>query len=461
MAGKKQSSTSAKPGPGPGSSSAKGATKRIQQQQKETLRKYDLAADEEGAGGEELRHRQQTLLNIFSSAFRDVLGAEDFSARLQDLKTALFNRDFAAAFAREDALDVYAARWSPTRALCYGRVLRGLGTHLRGLVEEDASSSVRNGDGGDDDAACDEKDGDDAEDVAADRESKDSGALPKDQAEQEAIGSKTTPCLKVLAIGGGAAELVAFADYISSLDTTTTRCEITLVDIGPWAGVVQKLQTALTSPPVLSRYASAAVAAASKALVARDRLVSRFVQGDILALGRDELERLVGERGGNKGGGIREEGEGEKKRGSKPILITLLFTLNELYTAGGIKRTTAFLRLLSTIAVPGTLLLVVDSPGSYSEAAVGKDAKRYPMQWLLDHTLVPPPSPKKPGTKTAAEVRSVEDEAAPNAEANGVRWEKIESHDSVWFRVAEGLSYPIALENMRYQVHLYRAARSE
>ena len=38
-------------------------------------------------------------------------------------------------------------------------------------------------------------------------------------------------------------------------------------------------------------------------------------------------------------------------------------------------------------------------------------------------------------------------------------WEKLESADSVWFRLAEGLRYPIQLENMRYQMHLYRARR--
>ena len=40
-----------------------------------------------------------------------------------------------------------------------------------------------------------------------------------------------------------------------------------------------------------------------------------------------------------------------------------------------------------------------------------------------------------------------------------VTWEKLESADSVWFRLAEGLRYPIPLENMRYQMHLYRACR--
>ena len=73
----------------------------------------------------------------------------------------------------------------------------------------------------------------------------------------------------------------------------------------------------------------------------------------------------------------------------------------------------------------------MDSPGSYSEAAVGKEKKKYPMQWLLDHTLV-------------------------EIETPDYHWEKLESEESVWFRVPEELFYPIPLENMRYQLHLYR-----
>jgi 25S rRNA (uracil2843-N3)-methyltransferase len=85
---------------------------------------------------------------------------------------------------------------------------------------------------------------------------------------------------------------------------------------------------------------------------------------------------------------------------------------------------------------PGSLLLVMDSPGSYSETIVGNEAKKYPMQWLLDHTLL---ETQKLGAN----------ESIP-------QWEKLISEDSKWFRIAETLHYPIPLENMRYQIHLYR-----
>ncbi len=125
--------------------------------------------------------------------------------------------------------------------------------------------------------------------------------------------------------------------------------------------------------------------------------------------------------------------------GPCPCLTTLLFTLNELFASGGIGKTTAFLMKLTSIIPIGSLLLVVDSPGSYSETTVGKLAKRYPMQWLLDKVLL-------------------ETESNP---VEGRRWVKLQSNDSVWFRLSDGLRYPIPLENMRYQMHLYRAEEAD
>ena len=36
------------------------------------------------------------------------------------------------------------------------------------------------------------------------------------------------------------------------------------------------------------------------------------------------------------------------------------------------------------------------------------------------------------------------------------QWEKVHAQDSRWFRLPKGLRYPIELEDMRYQVHLYK-----
>ncbi|KAF6818027.1 25S rRNA (uridine(2843)-N(3))-methyltransferase [Colletotrichum sojae] len=333
---------------------------------------------------------QQRILATFGAAFAPVLNSDSLPSLLQEVKAALYARDFDAAFARAspEALDAYAARWSPTRALAYAAVLAGVEEHLAEvlvLVDREAG------------AGCE---GDD-----------DDGAAEK---QEDSLAQTPAKSIKMISIGGAAAEIAALAAWLSTTEPAVSG-SVTLLDSAPWSSVVTKLHDALTSPPPLSKYASAAARASNTPLLAPSRLASTFSQSDVLSLDRAGLSATLG---------------------SDPVLVTLLFTLNELYTSAGVGKTTTFLHDLSAVAPAGTLLLVVDSPGSYSEAAVGKVSKKYPMQWLLDHTLLKDEKP-----------------------VEGCLWDKVESHDSVWFRLAETLHYPIALENMRYQMHLYRASR--
>ncbi|KAF4909984.1 25S rRNA (uridine(2843)-N(3))-methyltransferase [Colletotrichum viniferum] len=336
---------------------------------------------------------QQRLLDTFNAAFSPVLASPSFPALLQEVKAALYARDFDAAFANAapDSLDAYAARWSPTRALGYAGVLLAVGEYL------EEAHLIRDGVGSDDGAAAEPEA---EEEPAAD-------GKPETQAQAQ----KT---IKMLSIGGGAAEIASFGAYLST-HAPSLAGHVHLLDSAPWGPVVTKLQHALATPPPLSKYANAAARASNAALLPASHLTATFTQRDVLSMSRDELGSALG---------------------NDVLLATLLFTLNELYTSAGIGKTTAFLLNLSATIPSGSLLLVVDSPGSYSEAAVGKESKKYPMQWLLDHTLRKDEKP-----------------------VEGCLWEKVESHDSVWFRLAEGLRYPISLENMRYQMHLYRATR--
>lgn len=310
---------------------------------------------------------QQRILTTFSDAFNPVLSADSFAATLQSIKQSLFNRDFEAAFGSEENLQAYAARWSPTRALCYSSIFETIASHVDGI------------------------------------------ATVSDSSADEASSHNSKTVKKFLCIGGCAAEHIAFASH---LQQTASNGILTLLDAGPWGQVVDLLQKQATSPPILSKYASAAIKAANTPLLQDGQLSTTFSQNDVLAMDKEALKELLG---------------------SEPLTVTLMFTLNELYTNGGIGKTTKFLKLLGEILPDRSLLLVVDSPGSYSEAAVGKDKKRYPMQWLLDHTLM--------------DVR---------AASKDYEWEKLESHGSIWFRLPEELSYPIQLENMRYQMHLYQ-----
>ncbi|KAK1580390.1 uncharacterized protein LY79DRAFT_520874 [Colletotrichum navitas] len=403
---------------------------------------------------------QQRVLSTFNAAYNPILTSRALGEVLQEVKAALYARDFDAAFARArpEALDAYAARWSPTRALGYAAVFLGIEEHLRELeapaevkpeaeaeakVEatrdtrrddapfpQDETSSATGSPGGDGPST----DADAAASAAAVADDKGEHANPTSPAETEGVGptspvdpaavdtpelsTQLTKSIRALSIGGGAAEIAAFATYLSQQPSRSLGGAVALLDSAPWADAVAKLHDALTTPPPLSQYANAAARAANVAIIEPGRLASSFTQQNVLAMTRDQLSQ---------------------KLGDGPLLVTLLFTLNELYTTAGIGKTTAFLLDLTAIVPLGSLLLVVDSPGSYSEASVGKESKKYPMQWLIDHTLVT--KPEKEGV------------------VEGCRWEKLESHDSVWFRLADSLHYPIPLENMRYQMHLYRAIK--
>ncbi|KAI0134140.1 hypothetical protein BJ170DRAFT_186534 [Xylariales sp. AK1849] len=368
---------------------------------------------------EELK-TQQRLLDIFATTFNDILSSPDLGAVVQEVKQALYNREFSKAFGREDYLDVYAARWSPTRALCYASILKGLSRHLESLTNGslgNEASVTADEAGGGQDGEC--------------------------TAEMAANDGDSNP-LKILSIGGGAAEIVAFASFLSCTSSpdppsASLSGDITLLDTGPWGPVVSKLQAALTTAPPVSKNASApAKEDSNSALVPSSQLQSTFTQQDILDLNATALGNLLG---------------------PTRLLITLLFTLNELYTSSGIGPTTALLRKLTSCVPADSLLLVVDSPGSYSEASVGKEAKRYPMSWLLDYTLLGADrqSSTKLEGKGAKGEGEAEEEPAKKREERACRWEKVASHDSLWFRMDERLRYPIALENMRYQMHLYRA----
>ncbi|KAK7215418.1 hypothetical protein V2G26_003421 [Clonostachys chloroleuca] len=310
---------------------------------------------------------QQNLLDIFSSAFATVLSSGDFPNVLQEIKQALFNRDFAAAFGREDYLRAYAARWSPTRAICYASVFQGIRDHLTEL-----------GAPGEEVAAADSEH---VEPATADKKP---SAPAGSSATASRTGTESNRTFRMLSIGGCAAEHAAFAQYLREAPQLSGK--LTLIDSAPWSGVVALLQDQLTTPPQVSTFASEFLKAPNSAFIKPSQLSVDFKQQDVLDLDLESLKHTIGK---------------------DPLVVTILFTLNELYTNGGLGKTTKFLGNLGQSLPNGSLLLVVDSPGSYSEATVGKEKKRYPMQWLLDHTLL-------------------------SNKVSGIKWEKLESDESVW-----------------------------
>jgi 25S rRNA (uracil2843-N3)-methyltransferase len=360
---------------------------------------------------------QQVVLDLFKSSFPDVFD-DDLPEKLQEVKTHLFNRDFLGAFGRDELLEAYAVRWSPSRTLAYLSILHGvIGTTLKSKDFKLASTT---------------------------------------------IASKS---LDICCVGGGAgAELMSFAALLQLLltranatavakekdsgddnllkedvDTSSPSKEdanlkfsLLLMDIAEWGSVNKALYGSLTTPPKLSSYASAAVKAANRPFVSHQSLSQALYVTDILTINPEYLERMLS---------------------SHIKLVTIFFTLNELYTTSR-AQTQAFLLKLTQSLQPGALLIVVDSAGSYSTVELNGAEKKYPMHWLLDHTLLKVAATASIGAGEANGPSEMKEKRGREQEYP--RWEKLREEESTWFRLPEGLKYPLELEDMRYQLHLYR-----
>ena len=346
---------------------------------------------------------QQLSLDIFSNTFAHRFHS-DLPAIVQQIKQHLFNRDFESAFGQHSYLETYAMRWSPSRVLAYTQIFAETLSKYHLQPQN------------------------------LDQDSQYSQELPPVASRvQFAFASR------VVCIGGGAgAELVALAACLqligrpcANLDESGDKpcrpppsLSVQAIDIAEWSTVLKELHSCMTAAPPISEYSSSTVKAANAPLISPAACTLSFMREDVLNMKNEEIANVF----------------------TDAILVTLMFTLNELYSTS-ISLTTNLLLSLTLSLAPGALLLVVDSPGSYSTVSIGKTSKtddggtrrKYPMQWLLDHTLL-----------ESAAIRTGESASAEP------RWERLESRESEWFRLSNELRYPINLEDMRYQLHLYR-----
>lgn len=198
--------------------------------------------------------------------------------------------------------------------------------------------------------------------------------------------------------------------HTSHQDHSMQSCNLKIeaVDIADWASPLALLQKELTN--------SSSTSSGVDPFVPPHTFEMLFHNADVLDLASTEISAFV----------------------TNKHLITILFTLNELFSTS-LSKTQSFLLQMTLHASPGTILLVVDSPGSYSTVKLGSASaakeRQYPMAWLLDHILLD---------------RAKEDD-------KGEKWEKLRTEESLWFRLpSEGLKYEVKLENMRYQLHLFR-----
>jgi 25S rRNA (uracil2843-N3)-methyltransferase len=350
---------------------------------------------------------EQRMLEVFRATFPASSDFEGLKPTLYKVNDALLRKDLDAAFGEEEHLEAYAIRWSPSRALGYAQLLAWI---------------------------CAER----ADDACI----------------QQLVGSNQSRA-KVVCFGGGAAEIMAFSGLlrysrlseaagkpnspateevsdslealkISETSPTTPLLHLAHLDIADWTSVLSKLEQGLNTPPVLSKYASATARATNASFLGPGIVEHAFTRADVLDCTTEDLRAAIG---------------------STPALLTLLSTLNDLYTTS-MPRTTAFLKRVTEATPKDSLLLVVDTPGAHTEVtasnAEGEEEKRkYPMNLLLDFALVPKQK-KTPGRKDG------EDEESRPA------WEKVLEKTSMSYKLREGLRYPGSLENLRFQVHLYR-----
>ncbi|KAL5339888.1 hypothetical protein BJX70DRAFT_362750, partial [Aspergillus crustosus] len=391
---------------------------------------------------------QQLLLNVFKTALLSdgpspknqisesgTAAAEeekvlDIKTLIQKIKSHLYNRDFDSAFADadEELLRAYALRWSASRALGYAGLFKSL---LGDLVKEGRGS-------GDSEPSKNHVvcigGGAGAEIVAlaaAWRDLIDEGAIPGSQRDLPG------------ALGDLSLDNKYADDEPEPTSSITPQPEspppnslsINAVDIADWSTVIQRLTSTTQSPnvpgskshpaPLLTTQSQSQDANKTTSTTTTDYKMD-FQRLDVLNLPDPPLKSLFP---------------------SSTTLVTLMFTLNELFTTS-LPKTTSFLLRTTDILKTGTVLLVVDSPGSYSTLKLGKKSttggdggeagavqeRQYPMKFLLDHTLL--------------------------SVAKG-KWERVFSRDSRWWRRDAGrLWYDVGegagLEDMRYQIHVYR-----
>ena len=364
---------------------------------------------------------QQWVLNIFRIGCSDIFD-DSLSTTIQEIKKHLFERDFTAAFSKPEYLEAYAARWSPTRALCYFEILLGLR-----VIEERLRGSSRN-------LGVDDGLAEAGEQLSIDDTNLGSAAssLPHPRSARPTPSRKGE---KIVFLGaGGGAELAAFAGCLRQIGRRSqglsdVRLDCVFVDAAEWSPLLSKLySSAGTSDLDASLNQNVGTNVATPLPFSMN-----IQQQDVLKATQGDLATAVGDAG----------------------LVTLMFTLNELYSTS-LGSTTKMLLHLTSIMERGALLLVVDSPGSYSTVNMGNlpheesestgstepgtTQKRYRMQWLLDHTLL----------ENATVIDS--------ENGSHKQWTKLESEESKWFRLPrlKKLQYPLELEDMRYQMHLYQ-----
>ncbi|KAK9478684.1 hypothetical protein V1514DRAFT_330739 [Lipomyces japonicus] len=317
-----------------------------------------------GGGGQNLRHGktelilneycdvnlQQSVLTLLRKTFLTEFADPDrLAAKIQTVKSYLYERNYVAAFGSCPNLLAYVLRWTPFRALAYLHVFGDLCPQVLTLLSVKAARK------------------------------------------------------EILCIGGGAGgEVLALSTIARHIKASNLK--ITAIDVADWDEVFSRLSYGIQKEYEWIPQADN-----------QDNVVLEFKQADILDV-PCFAHAATGNITNDKNDIVDFKSLG---------LITMLFTTNELF-AQSKPRALELLNFMNQHCQKGTLLLVVESAGSYSHIQVG--SKTFPVQFLLDHTLV-----------------------------SNQDWDVLREEESAWFRLdEEHLKYPLQLENMRFFLRLYR-----
>jgi 25S rRNA (uracil2843-N3)-methyltransferase len=382
--------------------------------------------------------------------------ALDVKSLIQTIKSHLYHRDFQSAFtnATDDLLWAYALRWSATRALGYAGIFKGvLETWLSSPQDEGEADGDDGDDGGEgtiNRVIC-LGGGAGAEVLALAAAWRDittdttwahpyslEGAGEEVEAKDVSQNERTVEVASATETDTGYPNTTVEISGMKEVKKKPPNLSVVAVDIADWSIILEKLTLAIQCPlvPGSKMHPSPLLPRSENNSQQAGAFDISFRRLDVLdSQNEPELRELFDANLPEKTNGYSAERVGDNGR----ILITLMFTLNELFTTSMAKATALLLRLTDWSA-PGTILFIIDSPGSYSTLSLGKSKpdqqlqqRNYPMKFLLDHILL----------STAAG-----------------KWDRVHSEDSRWFRrdvtrlryhVGEG----VGLEDMRFQIHLY------
>ncbi|CAG9983055.1 unnamed protein product [Clonostachys byssicola] len=351
---------------------------------------------------------QQLILDIFRETFPQVNEFEAMKPALREIKDTLDRRDFQQAFATEEHKEKYTIRWSPSQALAYSNILAWIAKEYSDneWVKQFLTDGVKNNPSS---VLCFGRGA--AELVAL--------IVMLKNSHLSALGQPAQPELENGQEIDGALGNLTVSDQWPISDKTLLR--VGLVDTTDWTEVVSKIHQSYTTPRPLSKYASAKARLSNTSPLSPKALSWKFTQLDILDCGIEELGSMIG---------------------ADPTLITLFFTLNDMYMTS-ISKVSALLRKITAAAPKGSLLLVVDKPGACVEATptdnnAGTEGRQYPIHLLMYRALFPEEHQK---------VEKVKDKKEP-------AWEKLVEEDNCIFKLDKGLVFPGCLENIKFQMHL-------